>query len=65
MDAYSSMTSCMADEGMNDAEEDPFLDMKRFIELVQAAKKPLYEGSDMSLLKVVAQLTNYFHVLLR
>ena len=59
------MASRMADEGMNDGEEEPFLDAKRFIQLVQAAEKPLYEGSNMSLLKAVARLTNYFHVLLR
>ena len=31
---------------------------KKFIKLEQVAEKPLYEGSEMSLLKVVARLTN-------
>jgi len=58
LDAYGPMASLMADEGMNDGKEEPFLDAKRFIQLVQAAEKPLYKGSDMSLLKVVARLTS-------
>ena len=58
LDAYAPIASRMEDEGMNNDEEEPFVEAQKFIELVQAAEKPLYEGSDMSLLKAVARLTN-------
>jgi len=58
LDAYTPTTSTTAGQGISDDEEEPIPDAKRFIELVQAAEKPLYEGSQMSLLKAVAHLTN-------
>jgi len=58
LDAYAPMASLMANEGLNEDEEEPFLEAKRFIQLVKAVEKPLYQGSDMSLLKAVARLTN-------
>jgi len=48
----------MAGEGISDDEGEPIPDAKRFIKLVQAAERPLYEGCQMSLLKAVARLTN-------
>jgi len=58
LDAYAPMASLMANEGLNEDEEEPFLEAKRFIQLVKAAEKPLYQGSDMSLLKAIARLAN-------
>ena len=58
LDAYILATSTTAGEGISDNEEKPIPDTKRFIELVQVAEKPLYEGCQMSLLKPVALLTN-------
>ena len=47
LDAYAPTTSTIAGQGSSDDEEEPILDAKRFIELVQHAEKPLYEGSQM------------------
>ena len=58
LDAYAPIASRMQDEGMNNGEEEPFVEAKKFIELVQATEKPLYEGYDVSLLKAIARLTN-------
>ena len=58
LDAYALIASCMEGERMNYGEEEPFVEVKKFIELVQALEKPLYEKFDMSLLKAIAQLTN-------
>jgi len=43
LDAYAPTTSTMASQGSSDDEEEPIPDA--FIELVQAAEKPLYERS--------------------
>ena len=56
LDAYAP-TNVM-ELGMRNKEEEPTPEVKKFIELVKAAGKPLYEGSDISLLKAVARLTN-------
>ena len=58
LDAYAQTTSTMAGQGSSDGEEEPILNARRFIELVQVEKKPLYEGSQISFLKAVARLTN-------
>lgn len=49
LDAYAPKASHMVDEQMNVDEEEPFLEAKRLIELVQVAEKPVYKGSRMSL----------------
>ena len=58
LDAYALLASQMVYEGMSDGEEERFLEAKRFTELLQVAKKPLYKKFDMSLLKAVASLTS-------
>ena len=56
LDAYAPTN--VIELGMGNEEEDPTPEVKKFIELVKATEKPLYEGSDISLLKAVARLTN-------
>jgi len=56
--AYSPVTSLMLQEAMHQEEQEPNAEAKRFLELLKAAEKPLYEGCQRSLLKAVARLTN-------
>jgi len=42
----------------HDGLHEPIADAKKFLQLIQAAERPLYEGCEMSLLKAVAQLAN-------
>jgi len=58
MAAYAPMTSLMLQEATHQEEEEPNAEAKRFVQLLKAAEKPLYEGCPMSLLKAVARLTN-------
>jgi len=56
LDAYDPTN--VIELGMGNEEEEPTPEVKKFIKLVKAPEKTLYEGSDISLLKVVARLTN-------
>jgi len=58
MDAYTPVTSMLLQEATLNTTHEPIPEAKRFLQLLQAAEKPLYEGCEMSLLKAVARLTN-------
>jgi len=58
MDAYAPMASMLLQKLPHHMKHEPNLDAKRFLELVKAAGRPSHEGCEMSLLKVVAWLTN-------
>ena len=58
MDAYTPVTSLLLQEATLNTTHEPIPEAKRFLQLLQAAEKPLYEGCEMSLLKAVARLTN-------
>jgi len=58
VDAFAPMRSLLGPEAMNNDEQEPILEAKRFMQLLQAVEKPLYEGCEMSLLKAVVRLTN-------
>ena len=58
MDAYTPASSTLLQEMLHNEEHEPIPEVKRFLELVKAADRPLYEGCEMSLLKAVARLTN-------
>jgi len=58
MDAYARMIFLLWLEATHNNEQEPIPDVKRFLQLLQAAEKPLYDGCEISLLKAVARLTN-------
>ena len=58
IDAYTLMTSLLLQEAMLNTTHEPIPEAKRFVQLLQAAEKPLHEGCEMSLLQAVARLTN-------
>ena len=58
MDAYAPTVSLLLQQLPQHEEEEPIPGAKKFLELLKAAEKPLYEGRAMSLLKAVARLTN-------
>ena len=58
MDAYGHASPALLHELPHNEEHEPIPEARRFIELLKAAERPLYEGCEMSLLKAVAQLTN-------
>jgi len=58
VDAFAATMSSLQPEAMNNEEKEPIAEAKRFMQLLQAAERPLYEGCEMSLLKAVACLTN-------
>ena len=58
MDAYAPVTSLILKEATHQEKQEPIIVAKRFLELLKAAKKPLYKGCQMLLLKAVAKLTN-------
>ena len=58
MDAYAPTASLLLQELSNHEEHEPIPQAKGFLELLKAVERPLYEGSEMSLLKVVARLIN-------
>ena len=45
MDALGPTSSTWDEEGSTNVEEDPNLEMKAFFDMIEAAEKPLYEGS--------------------
>jgi len=54
MDAHTPASSALVQELSHNGKHEPIADAKRFLELIQAAERPLYEGCEMSLLKAVA-----------
>jgi len=58
MDEYAPTKSLLLRETIHIEEQEPILEAKRFLQLLQAVEKPLYEGCEISFLKVVARLTN-------
>jgi len=58
VDAFAPTRSLLRPEAMNNEGHEPIAEAKRFMQLLQAAERPLYEGCEMSLLKAVACLTN-------
>jgi len=58
MGAYTPTMSLLMLEVTNNEEQEPIPEAKRFMQMLQAAKKPLYEGCEMSLVKAVVDLTN-------
>jgi len=58
MDAYAPTTCLLLQELLHHEEHEPIPEAKRFLKLLKAGERPLYEGCEMSLLKAVARLTN-------
>jgi len=58
IDAYVPTASLLLQELLHQEEREPIPEAKRFLELLKAAERPLYEGCAMSLLKAIARLTN-------
>jgi len=58
MDAYAPTASLLLQELPQHEEKEPILEAKRFLQLLKAVERPLYEGCVMSLLKAVARLIN-------
>jgi len=58
MDAYASKASLLLNELSHHEEHKPIPEAKRFLELLNVAKRPLLVGCEMLLLKAVARLTN-------
>ena len=56
LDAYAPTN--VIELGMGNKEKEPTPKAKKFIKLVKAVEKFLYEGSSISLVKAVARLTN-------
>ena len=50
---FGPMSSNWVEEGSSNAEEDPNREMKAFFDIIQAAKKPLYDGYQSSILLVL------------
>ena len=58
MDVYAPMMSLLMPGATSNEDQEPIPEAKRFMQLLQAVEKPLYEGCEMSLLKAAARLTN-------
>ena len=55
MNVFRPMSSNWVDENMNN---EPNVEVKKFFDLWEAAKKSLYEGCELSLLSAVSRLIN-------
>ena len=58
MDAYAPLTTLILQEATHQEKQELNAEAKWFPELLKAAKKPLYKGCQMPLLKAIAKLTN-------
>ena len=58
MDALGPMSSTWHKEGSIDVEEDPNPGIKAFLDVIEAAEKPSYDGCKSLILSVALRITN-------